>query len=77
MDRDARGRFLPGHTLPSPPPVPVPPALWSEAGRARHAAANTSAKGRKGKAKSPWSRGPMASTKSAGLSYLRTRKVLP
>lgn len=33
--------------------------------------------GRKGKAASPWSRGPNAGTRSAGLSYLRYRKAEP
>jgi hypothetical protein len=35
------------------------------------------ANGRKGKAKSPWSKGPNSGTYSAGLSYLRYRRNTP
>lgn len=38
---------------------------------------NQSDGGRKGKERSPWSRGPNAGTRSAGLSYLRYRKAAP
>jgi hypothetical protein len=38
---------------------------------------DNSTKGKKGKAKSPWSKGPHCHTKSAGLSYLRYRKAKP
>lgn len=39
--------------------------------------ASTAERGRKGKAASPWSKGPNAGTRSAGLSYLRYRKAAP
>jgi hypothetical protein len=40
----------------------------------RQASGNTSAKGKKARAASPWNKGPMCGSFSAGLSYLQLKR---
>jgi hypothetical protein len=67
--RDRQGRFLPGHNAGN--------TLRTPEAKARQAAGNDSAKGRKGKAASPWGRFAHCASPRAQLARMRYAKGKP